>query len=182
VFCPNCGEEIQPPDQKYCQLCGADIQLNSDKLKAQTVTDEEFNQGKSSNLSLILSIISFLLTSSASIACLAFIFSIRASLYSSFGMIRYESIFFPSWGVIPSSQSRVYVRIIGGSIIALCIIGILLGALSLILRKRALSKEAADKSFKLELIFSLLGIIIAILGIFVGYILFHAIPFIVAIV
>ncbi|TXT58498.1 MAG: membrane protein of unknown function [Promethearchaeota archaeon] len=180
-ICSNCGEKMENLDQKVCKYCGAKLKIERKIAHSPSAALEQPRKNKYSKLCFTFGLISFLIIVGSAIVALAFILSIRASLYSSFGMIDYNSILFPSWGVIPSNKSHEYLRIIGTTIIVLGIIGLIMGIISLFLRKKALADENTNILNKLGSIFGILGILITCFSIIEGFILYRAMPFIVAI-
>ncbi len=181
MYCPNCGAKLDTPNEEICRYCGADLKLPTDASQPQISLEKETKTKNYSKICFITALISFLLALSTTITGLAFILSIRASLYSSFGMISYESTIFPSWGVIGSEERERYLHVIGIGIIILSLAGLLLGSSSLLLRRKAVSYDLNGRLVKIGGIFGILGITISVVGIIFGIILYRSMPFIVAV-
>jgi hypothetical protein len=177
MYCPNCGAKLDTPNQETCRYCGADLRLQTEASQPQISAEKETTTKKYSKTCFTVALTSFILALGTTIVGIAFYLSLRAAYQSIFGMKRYGNTIFPSWNVLPTQTAVGYLHVIGTSIIILSLVGFSLASISLLLRKKAVSYDPMNKLIRIALVFGILGIISAIIGIIFGIILYNAMPF-----
>jgi hypothetical protein len=202
MYCPSCGEKIKDPNQKFCQSCGASLKSEAktsksheDKVskKSESIPSKEYTPSdaalKSSNTHskrcFTLAIISFILSLLSIIIGLSLYFYIGNSVrevYNPFELLFFLYFYPIVVSYIPQpifvlDEALKMIAIVFGIIFILfCIASVVLGIVSLVIRKKAKNLESNNSFLKAGIVLAILGIIQAVIGgIISGFLL--ALPF-----
>jgi hypothetical protein len=180
MSCPNCGKRIESSDQKFCRYCSAELKSNIESSKSQiNHVNKEITRGYSKTV-FSLAILSVVLAIVTLIIGLIIYFFITSSIYYEYGqgdifylllMIREGEYYFPFFPIpYPNLEEdlKLGALVFGIMLIIIGSIGIVLGIVSLIIRKNARDIKTAKKSLKISLILAILGISLNTIGLLIA--------------
>jgi len=199
MFCPNCGEKIESSNQKFCQNCGAKLNLikkttpevSSEKVapSRKVSSKKEEPIGEDTIRSYKFGLTSFILSIITVVIGILFIFIIRFSVKVTyyFDIDLYYLLTFPDELIedilefyFPfyfredyylESYMAILGNILGVVFIITGIAGLVLGILSIVIRRKAIRTEAKNKKINTAGFFGVFGLVLSIIAIIIAIIL-----------
>ncbi len=204
MYCPNCGEKIKDPNQKFCQYCGAALKFDTETSisqadiisnKSATIPSTEYTptdakqktSKKHSKRCFAGAMISFTLSLLTIIIGLPLIFFIGSSIHLeedplSIFYFYYFLLYYPFSGYYPTPRYvldeglRMIAHVYGVLFILFGIASFILGIVARRTRRKAIYRESNNGLVKAGGVLAILGIIQGIIGAIIGGILFY-LPF-----
>jgi len=176
MSCPKCGKKLESLDQKFCRYCGANL-----KIKSQASQPKIDNTGKKTNIKnakrcFILALLSFILALLTIIIGSRLIFiiinSIHYKQWDLFDWIRVmNGLGLPESKLIIEEELKIPSFFSGIILILFDIVGLVLGIIALLLRRRVLNNGINNLFVKVGFVFAILGVVSSISGLIIGVML-----------